>query len=73
MSNPVPAPAATAQWESLLRSALKIGGSVLTTLGVVDASQGAAIGGPVLDSLLALIGSAATLYGLFKSYWHHAP
>lgn len=61
------------QWSSLLRSGLKVIGTILTTLGVVDASQGAMIAGPVVDAVMAFVGAAATLVGMFKSFWHHSP
>lgn len=57
------------QLASLIRSAAKIGGAVLITLGVVTADQVDSL----TAALLQLSGAVATLYGLFASYWHHAP
>lgn len=59
-------------WLSLERSAWKMVGAVLMTVGVFDATTLGTIG-PLLDSVTTGAGAVVTLVGLFKSFWHHSP
>lgn len=55
------------QLSSVIRSGLKILGTVLTTLGLVDATQA----GIIVDALLVISGAAATLWGSWLSWKTH--
>jgi hypothetical protein len=57
------------QVQSLIRSASKIGGAVLVTLGILSSGTVDAL----TSSIEQLAGAGFVLYGLFASFWHHSP
>jgi hypothetical protein len=59
----------TDNWQSLLRSTIKIIGAVIVTLGFASAGQVDVISTAVLE----FVGAAITIVGLFMSLWHHTP
>lgn len=56
------------QLSSTIRTVLKVGGTILVTLGVVDATSIGVIG----DAAFAIIGGALALWGQYLSWKQHA-
>ena len=55
--------------QSLLRSALKIGGTVIVAFGIANAGQADVL----VTAAEAALGAVITLAGLVMSLWEHTP